>query len=112
MIDPDCRLTGEIPTAVYVDRSFPELPAGLASLRPRFRVIPAAVYRGALRTDRSHMRAHGEWLSEPPPWPAIGRGTNLMRFVDMEDVFLGEIMGLDELRSRLAPPAPHPNESR
>jgi hypothetical protein len=105
VIDPDCRLTGEIPTAAYFSRSFPDLPAGLASLRPRFRVVPAAVYREALCTDRSHMRADGEWLSEPPPWPAIGSGTNLMRFVDMEDAFLGEILGIDELRSRLAPRA-------
>ena len=114
VIDPDCRLSGEIPAALYIDCSFPELPEGLGSLRPRFRVVPAAAYHEALCTDRSHMRAHGEWLSAPPPWPAIGSGTNLMRFVDMEDAFLGEILGTEELRSLLAPsaPAPHPEESR
>ena len=106
VIDPDCRLSGESPTALYLDCSFPDLPQELASLRPRFRVVPAAVYREAFCTDRSHMRVQGEWLSDPPPWPAIGNGTNLMRFVDVEDPFLGEILDIEELRSRLAPSAP------
>lgn len=100
--DPDSRLSGEIPSATYIECSFPDLPEELSSLRPRFRVVPAALYRDALRTDRSHMRTPDGWLSEPPPWPAIGEGTNLMRFVDLEDAFLGDRFGIEGLRSRLA----------
>jgi hypothetical protein len=48
------------------------------------------------------MRSGDEWQSPPPPWPTIGDGgSNLMRFVDMDDEFLGEVLDLEALRKRL-----------
>jgi hypothetical protein len=48
------------------------------------------------------MRVGSTWLSPPPPWPAIGEGTNLMRFIDMQADFLGEVLELEDLRDRIS----------
>ena len=62
-----------------------------------------ARYREVLATDRSHMLdASGHYRVPPPPWPAIGTGTNLMRLVDLDDPIAGEIVALSELPAALA----------
>jgi hypothetical protein len=102
VLDPDSTLPAPAPAARYLGASFPPLPEEWARQRPRFRLVPAADYRRELRSDRSHMRApDGSWLREPPPGPCIGQGTNLMRFVDTEADFLGEVCDLAGLRARL-----------
>ena len=109
VVDSDSRLGRETPAVVWLQQSFPALPNTASQHRPSFRLVPADVYREALCSDRSHMRADGRWLGPPPPWPAIGVGTNLMRFVDMQAEFLGEVLLLEALRDRIgtgANPAP------
>jgi hypothetical protein len=105
IVDPDCRRGPRLPAKDWIDASFPPLPARQSSLAPLFRLVPAAVYRRELCSDRSHMRTADDWSQPPPPWPAIGEGMNLMRFVDMETDFLGEVLDLESFRKRLNPRA-------
>ena len=107
--DLDSTLGFPVPAAEYVRRSFrPGLPPEFA---PIFRVVPAAVMRANLATDRSHMRGpDGRFERPPPPWPPISepsRGSNLARFIDMDDAFVGEVLSLEALAERvLGPPMP------
>jgi hypothetical protein len=69
-------------------------------LEPRFRVIDAPAFVASFASDRSHMMgADGRPLKPLPPWPPIGKGMNLMRFVDVTEPFLGEITDIGGLRS-------------
>jgi hypothetical protein len=99
VLDADSVLGTPTPLDLYLSCSFPELPDALSSHRPRFRLIEASEYCRSLRTDRLHMReADGSWRSPPPPTPCIGTGSNLMRFVDMESGFIGDVHDLASLR--------------
>jgi len=103
IIDHDSLLPCPAPAETYLAESFPNLPDRWARHLPRFRVLPAALYRRELCTDRRHMRTDdGGWRSPPPPGPPLGEGSNLMDFVDMEAEFLGEIVDLRALKRRLA----------
>ncbi|MCX4240707.1 protein N-terminal glutamine amidohydrolase [Paraliomyxa miuraensis] len=96
--DPDCTLGMPLPLAVYLRASF-GYPEGFPEpYAARFRVIEAELYRRTLATDRSHMLdEHGIYRAPPPPWPPIGEGTNLMRMVDLDEPFVGEVVALAEL---------------
>lgn len=74
-----------------------------AELHPRFRLVEAEAFRRRFASDRRHMRRPGGlYQAPPPPWPTIGDGHNLERFIDMTDAdFMGEIVGLQELRRRV-----------
>ena len=101
--DLDATYGCPVSATVWLNLTFPlggRLPA---QYEPLFRVLSGAAYRALLNTDRRHMRApDGTWRAEPPSWPVIGSGSNLMDFVDMERAFEGEVLDLDALRSRLA----------
>jgi len=101
--DLDTTLGMPVPLREYLRGSF-GWPRGFAPpYDARFRVVPAARYREVLCTDRSHMRdASGRYRVPPPPWPAIGTGTNLMRLVDMDDPIVGEVVELAALPAALA----------
>lgn len=100
--DLDSILGCPLPAHTYLDMTFAGTPYLPSRLAPRFRLVPAAVYRRELRTDRSHMRLeNGELRSPEPPWPTIGDGSNLDAFVDMESAFLGEVYDLEGLSRRL-----------
>jgi hypothetical protein len=74
-------------------------PVGHPNHAPRFRVIDAPTYLSTFASDRSHMLGPaGVPLKPFPPRPRIGTGMNLMRFVDMDSPFVGEIVDLDALR--------------
>ncbi len=107
--DVDTTLGMPVPLLEYLSVSL-AWPRGFA--RPyeaRTRVIEAGRYREMLATDRSHMRdVAGRYRVPPPPWPAIGTGTNLMRFVDMDDPIAGEVVELAELPEALARLEPTP----
>ncbi len=66
---------------------------------PRFRVVDAAVYLDRFASDRSHMVGpDGLPLKPHPPWPPIGAGMTLPRFIDMDHPFVGEVLDLDAFR--------------
>lgn len=100
--DLDSTLGLPVPLSTYLRASF-DYPRGFAApYSARFRVIEASRYRDTLATDRRHMRDEsGDYLVPPPPWPAIGTGSNLMRLVDMEDPIAGEVVELAELPAAL-----------
>ena len=103
--DLDTTLGMPAPAADYLRRSFRagELPEELA---PRFRVVGADALAATFASDRSHMRLpDGRFRKPPPPWPPIGAPgaeANLMRFVDMEAPFLGEVLDLGGMLARVA----------
>jgi hypothetical protein len=101
--DLDSALGIPVAATTWLDRSFLELPPAAQTLAPVFRVIPAQDYRRQFSSDRSHMLdERGDPRQPAPPWPVIGEGpSNLERFVDMDDRFLGEVMNLPELRTWL-----------
>jgi len=101
--DLDSTLGLPVPLLDYLRASF-AWPHGFSPpYEACFRVIEAARYREVLATDRSHMLDDsGRYRVPPPPWPAIGTGTNLMRLVDMDDPIAGEVVGLSELPAALA----------
>ena len=94
----DLETTLDLPLSLdlWVMKSF---PVGIAARAPRFRVIDAPAYLSTFASDRSHMLGPtGLPLKPFPSWPRIGEGMNLMRFVDLETPFLGEVLDLDALR--------------
>lgn len=100
--DLDSTLGLPVPAAHYLERSFrADVPPEIA---PRFRVVPAAELLRTLASDRSHMRRpDGTFDRPPPPWPPISapeRGSNLRRFIDTGDAFLGERTSLEGLIER------------
>jgi hypothetical protein len=101
--DLDTTLGLPVPLLEYLRASF-AWPHGFAPpYDARFRVIEASRYIEVLATDRSHMRdASGRYRVPPPPWPAIGTGTTLMRLVDVDDPIAGEVVELAELPAALA----------
>ena len=97
--DRDSRLGFPVPFEDWIAGTFPvELPPLFA---PRFRVIDAERFLEVFASDRSHMRTDEGWQRPPPEWPPIGAGMNLMRFVDMEAPFEGEVSDLAGLKAKL-----------
>ena len=102
IFDSDTRLGFGVPVDSYLAASFPL--TGPADLLPRFRVLEGADYRAHFASDRSHMRtADGLWLQPPPPWPPFSSAgaSNLDRFLDLDDAFLGTVTDLDGLTALL-----------
>ncbi|MEX1368336.1 MAG: hypothetical protein AB1Z98_34715 [Nannocystaceae bacterium] len=100
--DLDTTLGVPVPLGPYLRASFAYPDGFPPPFDARFRVVPAERYRQTLCTDRSHMLdEHGQHRAAPPPWPAIGTGTNLMRFVDTTAEFEGEVVPLTELPAAL-----------
>jgi hypothetical protein len=101
--DLDTFLGCPVPAADYLRGSFH--PAVPPEYHPRFRLVDAEPFAASFASDRSHMRRRdGRYKKPPPPWPPIGapeRESNLMRFVDVEAPFLGEVLDLDELLARI-----------
>ena len=104
--DLDTSLGCPVPSGVYLEATFHSRGRRDPTFAPLFRLLPASEYRRELRTDRRHMRRRdGTWSSPPPPWPTIGEGSNVLRFVDMENGFLGEVVDEDGLRRWLEEPS-------
>jgi hypothetical protein len=102
--DLDTTLGLPVAAADYLALSFRDgLPP---ELMPRFRLIDADLFATTFASDRAHMlRPGGAYRRPPPPWPPIGppgAEPNLMRFVDMDQPFDGEIVDLPALRARVA----------
>ncbi|MEE9384996.1 MAG: hypothetical protein V3V08_16450 [Nannocystaceae bacterium] len=106
VLDFESLLPHPVDAATYLADTFPASSRTPAGSSPRFRLVPGAIYREKLRTDRSHMRqSDGAYRRPPPSWAAIGQdkgaGSNLDDFVDMDHDFVGEVYDLDALRGRL-----------
>lgn len=102
--DFECTVGMPLAADSWIAACFPHhdgLPLGY---RPRFRVMLASEYVATLRSDRSHMRTgDGSYARPPPPWSPPGGGidSNLVHFVDLRQTFVGEVLDLPGLRSRL-----------
>jgi hypothetical protein len=97
--DPDTTLGFPIDLDLWVQESFFPFDPHCA---PRFRVIDAQTYLSLFASDRSHMLdSNGIPVKPLPPWPPIGHGMNLMRFVDVERPFVGELVDLASFRRRV-----------
>lgn len=94
--DLDSTLGYPVPLDQWVEDSFFPLVRGY---EPRFRVIDAPTYLANFSSDRSHMMgSDGAPLKPLPPWPRIGEGMTLPRFIDLESPFVGEVLDLDAFR--------------
>jgi hypothetical protein len=99
IFDADSRLAPPCAAREYLSASFILQPGAHAHFCPIFRLVPARQYRDTLCSDRSHMlNADGSWQSPPPPWPCIGEGSNLMRFIEMGESFIGQVHDIASLR--------------
>lgn len=109
--DRDSRLPLPSPLANYLRRTFLPLGAVARELAPRFRLVPAADYLAQFASDRSHMRAaDGSWLQPPPPWPPLGQGHTLDRFLDLAQAGPGLVLDLPGLRNWAQSPPAGPDE--
>lgn len=108
VFDLDTTLGFPCPVERYLSDTF--LDAGRVPPRflPRFRVIDAAEFIRTFASDRSHMLdQHGRLMKPAPPWPPIGPAgapSNLTRFVDLADPFVGTILDRAALVARLSEP--------
>ena len=97
--DLDSRLPLPSPGLDWLDATFAladRLPRVYA---PRLRVIPARDFQQGFASDRGHMRdARGRYLRPPPPWPPIGSGTTLYRYLDPRETEPGTLLDLDGAR--------------
>jgi hypothetical protein len=94
--DLDSRLGSPVPLERWIEGTFPiPVPPFFA---PAFRVVEADRFLEVFASDRSHMRSQDGWQRPPPEWPPIGSGMNLMRFVDMEHEFEGQLLDLGGLQ--------------
>lgn len=88
----------------WLQASFPALALEHARHRPQFRLVAHDALVRSFASDRRHMRdANGAFREPVPPWPALGVGHTLERFLDLEDPIAGEVFrSPGELAARLA----------
>ncbi|MEQ9323999.1 MAG: hypothetical protein RIF41_32845 [Polyangiaceae bacterium] len=102
--DLDTRLGMPVPLEHYLALTWPRVAPTAPPFAPRFRLVAAEVFLTTFCTDRGHMRGEDGWLHPPPPWPPPrareGTQGNLMRFVDLDAPFAGEVMDLVGLKRR------------
>jgi hypothetical protein len=102
--DLDSDLGAPVPADQYLQATFGDQAAVPAHVRPRVRLVEAGTYVTNLRSNRSHMRDRsGRYLQIPPGWPPPGGGIehNLDRFLNPDEDFLGTVVDLAALRTRL-----------
>jgi protein N-terminal glutamine amidohydrolase len=90
--DLDSRLSCPVGPHEYLAATFATVGIQPPQYDPRFAVVEAEAYVRQLRSDRRHMRrADGSWQAPPPPWPAIGEGSNLGDYLAAATLELGEL---------------------
>ncbi len=101
--DLDTLIGFPVTTQEYLEKTFPSSEALPICHQPLFRVIDGEEFIETFSSDRSHMlTSSGEWLAPPPPWPPIRRGSIVTfdRFVKLNSDWVGEILTLDEMKTR------------
>ena len=102
--DLDTLLTLPLALPTYLNNTFGPPSLVPPNFHPLFRVLTPEVFLNHFSSDRSHMRTDdAAWREPPPSWPPLvdEQGTmNLMRFVDMEDAFVGQVMDRQTLLER------------
>jgi hypothetical protein len=110
--DLDTRLGLPLPAARWLAGSFPFIDRLPPDLMPHFRLIPAAEFRRDFASDRRHMRGpDGHWHHPPPPWPPIGCGHDLPRYVRLDDDGPGELLDWAAIHRRLERRRQHRREN-
>jgi len=103
--DLDCRAGAPLSARRWLTNSFPHTNKVRATFQPSFRLVECAEFVRTFVSDRSHMLLDdGRHTHPPPPWPAYaqpGQASNLMRFVDMEQEFVGRVVDLEGLEELL-----------
>lgn len=93
VLDLDDRAAVAWPVRDWLDHAFRTGVA--ADLQPRFRLVDGDEFVRVFSSDRSHMHdADGRPVRPLPPWPAPHdptRGSNLLRFVDLDDPIAGVV---------------------
>lgn len=93
VFDFDSELPFPTPLEDYVRESFTALDCP-RDLEARFRVFPADTYLSEFSSDRSHMRDQsGNWLAEPPPWPATLNPEGRITIAALNDARAGDVPG-------------------
>jgi len=87
--DPDTTLPLPTPYERYIAESFRDEARWEARFRPKLRVVDADRLLRGFASSREHMKDDGgQWLAEPPPWPAIigeGGAYTLAALIDARD---------------------------
>lgn len=106
--DLDSTLGCPVAAEGWLACSFLPLRPEHLEFAPVFRVVAADEYRSTFSSDRSHMRDESGALQVPPPaWPAIVQGpSNLARWIDIRDPFVGRVMDLEQLQTWLGEARP------
>ncbi len=101
--DPDTRLGLPVSLEAYIEGSFAGAARWELRFQPRFRVVDGDAYLRGFASTRGHMRdARGEWLADPPSWPAIegeGGAYALQTLWDTSDPRAGAWCVLGALRA-------------
>ena len=98
--DFDTKLSFPVAATEWLFQSFERFIELPPEYFPRFRVLPADVYRREFGSDRRHMKqADGTWRSPPPDWPAPGSEHSLNRLIDMQTPHTGELLDHMGMRS-------------
>lgn len=102
VFDLDSRLPFPVPLGEWLDATFPAARI-VPGLVPRFRLVEAADFLRLFSSDRSHMLdEHRAPVAPFPQWPPIsvpGIATNLGRFLDLDDPFVGGWHDLEEMQA-------------
>ncbi|MCB9640334.1 MAG: hypothetical protein H6728_06795 [Myxococcales bacterium] len=104
--DLDTRLGCPVSFVEYIEQTFSLTMALPPQYLPLFRLVPRELFVERFFSNREHMLDDESHFRQPPPaWPAPAPTTQddplpLLRLVDMQDDFVGDILDLYGLSER------------
>lgn len=102
--DFDTTLPFPSKASEYLSKTFQDVSGMKSKDRPLFKMIPSAEYVKHFHSDRSHMiDQSGNWIFDPPQWPAIksGGSLSLSALMDFSDTSSTSILELNELMAKM-----------